>query len=71
MDEVISQVLGNGPFGAILVAAGFWIWKQQKKLEEIQEKRVTEAMKCARALRAVASIYEDDPELEPLPPPQE
>lgn len=69
MDSVITQVLGSGPLGAIVVAAGFWIWKQQKKLEEIQEKRVEEAMKLAKAMHAIADIYEDEEaDIDPLPP---
>lgn len=68
MDSVITEILGSGPLGAIVVAAGFWIWKQQQKLNEVQEKRVEEAMKCVAALRTIASIYEDDDrDVEPLP----
>jgi hypothetical protein len=58
MDEILKQLTGLGPMGIVIAAL---LWDRTKlaaRLDEVQEKRITEGRECLEALHASATAIE-------------
>jgi hypothetical protein len=53
MDEVTQTLLQAGPLGAVLVAAGVYIFWLHRQLKAVQDSRVTDAQKVVTTLLAL------------------
>ena len=55
---VIAQLFSYGPLGVIILGMGWWIWTLQKKLYEVQEQRVADAFRLAKAANTIAGAID-------------
>jgi hypothetical protein len=47
LEKALQILLGSGPLGVVIVGMGYWIHRLQKKLDEVQDARVENALKYA------------------------
>jgi hypothetical protein len=63
VDQVVESFLKTaGPFGAIVVLLGYWVWRLESYLLQVQEKRVDDAFKLADVARACESAIDRNTE---------
>lgn len=62
MDEILQKLadslLSEGPMGGIVIGLAFACWKLQQRNDDVQEKRVEDAMKLANATNAMANALD-------------
>ena len=60
---IISQLSQAGLLGAAVLALGWMLLKKDAKVQELQEKRVTDAQKYAEGLQQATGRIEDNTEV--------
>ena len=66
MDPLIKMLLeplvAQGLPGVIIVGLSWWAWKMQQRLDQVQERRVDDALKLAEAAHKFASALDRNTE---------
>lgn len=62
LDPLIAQLAQAGLLGAIALGALFVAYQKDKRVQELQEKRVTDAQKYAEGLQQAVGLIEDNTE---------
>lgn len=60
MDAALQTLLGSGPLGAVIVVLILWVYRLQKKLDEVQEARVQDAQETAQTVLEVARAIDEN-----------
>lgn len=60
MDAAVQTLLGAGPLGAVIVVLLAWVYRLQKKLDEVQEARVQDAQDTAKTVLEVARAIDEN-----------
>lgn len=61
-NDLISSLLSTGPLGVVIVGMGYWIIRLQRKLDEVQEKRVENALQFASVANELGAAVERNTE---------
>ena len=61
--DLVSSLLSTGPLGVIIVGMGYWIIRLQRKLDEVQEKRVENALQFASVANELGAAVERNTEV--------
>ena len=59
---VVESLVSHGPLGGIVVLLCLWIWKLQRRLDSVQEKRVADAFKIVNQVHTFATALERNTE---------
>lgn len=61
--SLATELLSTGLPGAVIVGMGYWIIRLQRKLDDIQEKRVENALKFASVATELGAAVERNTEV--------
>jgi hypothetical protein len=58
LKALITALVAQGPLGVIIIGLAWWIWRQQKQIDRVQEQRVLDAFRLADTAGACASALD-------------
>jgi hypothetical protein len=55
---LVAQLFSHGLPGVIILGMAWWIWRLQNKLNDVQEQRVEDAFRLAKAANTIAGALD-------------
>lgn len=61
--NLVTELISTGPLGIVIIGMSYWIIRLQKKLDEVQEKRVENALAFTATANELGSAIERNTEV--------
>lgn len=55
---LLEPLVAQGLSGVIIAAMGWWVLRQQQRLDQVQERRVDDALKFATAVHTISAALD-------------